>query len=692
MPGSGGTVVRPFSGSTLKYGRGWKWLALAATLPLAGSALYAPGAYAAGLARGPASPGVSSSSSAAPVRQDPIWRHALSGAVRSAPPSAVTITFSEFPVSTVVTTQYAINDGIVFQGDSAGDNQFIATDDANPDSPELSGTPQFTGNVGARFVLPGTNQAATVDSVTMDVGYIDNPGSTEVSAYDSSGTLLGSVVAEQLGWNNLTIAFKGIASFTVSAVSGEDAGFGLDNVTFVPPSQIAVSSVDIKVTGHAKDTKTLPADVIDDRVGADALTIDQFTACGATSDAQWVDCSPDFPDGTPEKSWPVAFQRGTKVTLNEVHLKIKDLVSGSLDGSTITGTATVGQVTLTFTSGPVNPTGNEFVVKNVTSDNALPNLVNSFQMKIDWTVKHDASTIRAGSSTIPIYLAFGAPGFPAYLTLEALTSAAAANQTTEGDVFHSIWTGVFSALGPSALAIHPRHLDSASGAVTADPHVLQYWTPWDLANDYLFLDPMLSCSHLDTPGLLEYLISRCGDWAQFFANTLAVQGITTVRPEAVDDGGPVLGPFPAFPKPAPSRRPRIAELMLIKNWVWPGPATGRDPNFPYLTADTVSLTKNGRPIPGTGTLGAFQQFNDAPGAPGQNDTNPPGWFAYGDHAIDVYNNMVYDPSYGLGPFSNIASWAKSALAGFAYITYTDRRNAVGKPIRTYTLSGHMGLP
>jgi hypothetical protein len=670
----------------------------AAILPLAGLALYAPGAYASRSPHSlPARPGVASQSSTASTsvsanRPDAIWHEPSGGAAQQASPSAVTITFSEYPVGTVITTQYASADGVVFQGNTPGDTQFISTDLANPDSPELSGTPLFTGDVGARFVIPGTNQPATVDSVSMDVGYIDNPGSTEVSAYGSNGALLGTVVANQLGWNHLTIAFPGIASFNVTAVSDEAAGFGVDNVSFVPPQrQIAVSSVTMKVTGYSTDTKTLPADVIDDRVGQDALTIDKFAACGATSTAQWVDCSPAFPDGVPEKSWPVAFLRGTKVTLSQVDLTIKDPASLNLDGSTITGTATVGTTTLTFTSGPVNPAGNQFVIRNLTAGNSLPDAVGNYQMAIQWTVSHGTSTFSAGTSTIPMYLVYAAPGFPAYLTLEALTSAAAAGQSTQSGVFNNIWANVFSAAGPSALAIHPQQLNPASGAVTADPHILQYWTPWTLPNDYLYLDRAPSCSHLDTPALLEYLISRCGDWAEFFANTMAVQGIKTVQPEGIGDGGPVLGALPAFPKPKPLLGQSIQKMMLIKNWTWPGPATGADPNFPYITTDTVSLG-GGSPVPGTGTLGAGPEFNDAPGVPGQNDPNPPGWFAYGDHAIDVYNNMVYDPSYGVGPFPDIAAWANNSLAGFAYITYADGMNAAGNPIRIYTLHGHMGLP
>jgi hypothetical protein len=465
-----------------------------------------------------------------------------------------------------------------------------------------------------------------------------------------------------------------------------------DPSTSPPSAEIAVSSVTVSVASdHGRQDAALPADVIADRVDNAPLTIKDFQACGTAGEAQWVDCSPAFPDGTPEKSWPVVFERGTKVTLSEVHLKVKD-PAPDLGGSIITGTTTVGGATLTFTSAAVTPAGGEFVIKNLTSDNALPNAVNHFPMTINWTVKHYTTTYSAGSSTIPIYLTLAHPRFAPYLSLEALTSTAAANQTTESGVFNSIWTNVFSAQGPAALHIHPQQLDPASGTVTPDTETLQYWTPWTLANDYVALDSQQTCSHLSTPKLLEYLISRCGDWAEFMANTLAVQGITTVHPDDVLSPD-VPGTFPEFPDAAPSSATTFGGfLMLIKNWVWPGPATGKDPNFPYLITDTVRLTGIfGDPVPDTGSLGSNPEFNDAPGVSGQNDPNPPGWFEYGDHAIDVYNNMVYDPSYGLGPFPTIGDWAKSALAGFAYITYTDSRDDAGSVTRTYTVHGHMGL-
>jgi hypothetical protein len=148
---------------------------------------------------------------------------------------AVTITFSEFPPGTIITTQYR-NLGIVFAGNTPGDTQFITTDGANPTSPELSGTPIFEGNVGGHFVSPTTTTSATVTSLSLDVGYITDPGSTVLEAFSSTGALIATVAAESVGWNLLTVTAPGIASFLVTTVSFEPFGFGVDNVSFVPPA------------------------------------------------------------------------------------------------------------------------------------------------------------------------------------------------------------------------------------------------------------------------------------------------------------------------------------------------------------------------------------------------------------------------------------------------------------------------
>ena len=67
----------------------------------------------------------------------------------------------------------------------------------------------------------------------------------------------------------------------------------------------------------------------------------------------------------------------------------------------------------------------------------------------------------------------------------------------------------------------------------------------------------------------------------------------------------------------------------------------------------------------------MQGVLDAAGLAGQNNANPPGLFVSGDHALVTYTSpttrqtVIYDPSYGSGPFASVRAWADASLAGFA---------------------------
>jgi len=170
---------------------------------------------AAAAGQGPASSPTAHATLAAPGR-----------ATAQAPPGNTTITFSEFPVGTPVSSQYKPR-GIIFGGDSP----FITTDASNPTSPVLSGTPLFTGAITGTFVRPnGTKRK--VGHFSLDVGYIDNPGSVAVTAFNSSGATLTTISVNQTGIVPITVKAAGIASFSVAETSSETAGFAIDNVSF----------------------------------------------------------------------------------------------------------------------------------------------------------------------------------------------------------------------------------------------------------------------------------------------------------------------------------------------------------------------------------------------------------------------------------------------------------------------------
>lgn len=69
----------------------------------------------------------------------------------SSPAFAVVLTFSEFPVGTVITTQYA-PDGVVFSG-LTGLDPIIADDGAMPTEPVLSPNPPYAGDF--QWTFPG---------------------------------------------------------------------------------------------------------------------------------------------------------------------------------------------------------------------------------------------------------------------------------------------------------------------------------------------------------------------------------------------------------------------------------------------------------------------------------------------------------------------------------------------------------
>ena len=137
------------------------------------------------------------------------------------------ITFSEFPVGTSITNQYA-DKGIIFGGDSP----FVSNDRSNPTSPVLSGSPQFMGSIEGTFVDPEDRETPIiVESFSLDMGFFDNFGSTRIEWFDPEGNKLGQRTNSQLGIERFEITGGNIASWKVSIIEDEPAGYAIDNVT-----------------------------------------------------------------------------------------------------------------------------------------------------------------------------------------------------------------------------------------------------------------------------------------------------------------------------------------------------------------------------------------------------------------------------------------------------------------------------
>ncbi|GAA1018712.1 hypothetical protein Aple_026470 [Acrocarpospora pleiomorpha] len=143
------------------------------------------------------------------------------------------ITFSEFPEGTAIATQYQ-DKGIIFGGDAP----FITSDGSNPTTPVLSGTPRFQGAITGTFVTPD-GKPRTMRKFSLDVGYINNPGSVAITVFNAKGAVINTTSADSVGIVPITVAHEGIASFKVASVSQEDAGFAIDNVDFEQQQTLA---------------------------------------------------------------------------------------------------------------------------------------------------------------------------------------------------------------------------------------------------------------------------------------------------------------------------------------------------------------------------------------------------------------------------------------------------------------------
>jgi len=138
--------------------------------------------------------------------------------------------FSEVPLGTYVSGQYA-SAGILF----SGDNPFTTMDGSNSTSPVLSGSPIFQGAIEGIFVnADGTPR--TERGFSLDIGFIDDPGSVVVDAFAADGSLVVSVPADGIGIGNVEVSTPEldnvIASFIVHTVYAEAAGFAIDNLRF----------------------------------------------------------------------------------------------------------------------------------------------------------------------------------------------------------------------------------------------------------------------------------------------------------------------------------------------------------------------------------------------------------------------------------------------------------------------------
>src|SRR5215469_403700 len=103
---------------------------------------------------------------------------------------AVLLTFSEFPVGTVITNQYAPQ-GVLFAA-LTGNAPIIANDGSVPTSPVLSPQPPFSGDFQWTFPSGATG-------VQFDSGFWNNLGTAVIDVFNTSNVLVGAVTNTSTG-------------------------------------------------------------------------------------------------------------------------------------------------------------------------------------------------------------------------------------------------------------------------------------------------------------------------------------------------------------------------------------------------------------------------------------------------------------------------------------------------------------
>jgi hypothetical protein len=142
------------------------------------------------------------------------------------------LTFGEFPEGTPISSQYAPF-GIVFSGEDGFEPE-VRWDRSAVTNPVLSGPFGFGSMIEAKFVVPGTFTPTTVENLTMDVGYINEPGSTVVTVERTSGPT--TLPADDYGFDHVGLVANDITGFRIESVEGEPAGWTLDNVAYFIPT------------------------------------------------------------------------------------------------------------------------------------------------------------------------------------------------------------------------------------------------------------------------------------------------------------------------------------------------------------------------------------------------------------------------------------------------------------------------
>ncbi len=392
----------------------------------------------------------------------------------------------------------------------------------------------------------------------------------------------------------------------------------------------------------------------------DKFIANPSTIALAITDPVWVRNAA----GIVTKNVPVVYKRGIQFKLKDTKFKsdldITKPLTVTVKGD---GNESYDYETKGLISG-------EWLELNNTAAQSSPDKVALFEpYAIKWKYTYDGWTeYDAGTSEHLVYvtlrkpnpLQISPPAWNDFLILDIVDNAVrpAVDAQHPDVVLEKIFNRIsnLSVAGtPAAGAITQKILNPVTGELT-DGNALTYYVPGGAR---------LDCPSPSNPPTMLFGSGngRCGDWAFFLGEMLAVHGISSeligfIVHEAQVTSAPTTT--------ACTLNDRY--IFLVKDWGFTDPGTSGDAEFPY-ERDTTSKT----------------EFVDNSGIPGQSDSNPPGFFW--DHAIIRYSGKYYDPSYGVGPYATlhpdyenaaIDGYSKLPLFGALDAALIEIRNGFGK--------------
>lgn len=420
-------------------------------------------------------------------------------------------------------------------------------------------------------------------------------------------------------------------------------------------------------------------------------------SCAPTS-ADWVRCGRS---GDPTKSWPVMVERGSRL-FTTVHLNCASgcqITDGTLRGSVRLS----NRGKMLFKVPHVNIHGaSGLLIKNAVSTGKLPNHAGTQHVQITWTITQPGKkTLNLGTTTHTIYETLGPPPpfdfnlyFPGarllespYLQLVALASQGAQGATSKEAGLNGIWS-LFQ--HPKRDGLHRYDLN-ASWNVVRSTALLHFWYPhWSLFGQFAGTYEHYKCPRNLEPLLTPPDIATCNAMEQLFVALLRIEGIDAKG--APPNAAPIFGngwDKLKFPEGA---------FFLVGQWSWSQRRNEKLGTAAYPYVDQFNYSG--------GTLQSIKPTEVTfVAAPGQGNPQPPAfWEAHpaanlgviADHDLVVVGGKVYDPSYGLGPYKDLADWAHHAIVGWAFFRGSNSKKHVsftkcGKEIPVCVMLIHKGF-